>query len=135
MSFSSVEEAAEKIVRVTETIEPEPELVEKYERQYQKFAKIYPTVKDLSRENGLSCWWNLAVWENQEEMETIFLRLPAIYFKKEDEEDPFYSFLRSQILELVRYEGEYAQNLHRPQRAFFRVWPQGAEYVMSSRNI
>ena len=43
--FSSVEEAAEKIVRVTETIEPEPELVEKYERQYQKFAKIYPTVK------------------------------------------------------------------------------------------
>ena len=60
--------------------------------------------------------------ENQEEMETIFLRLPAIYFKKEDEEDPFYLFLRS-------------QNLHRPQRAFFRVWPQGlfgcqrAEYV------
>ena len=41
---------AEKIVRVTETIEPEPELVEKYERQYQKFAKIYPTVKDLFTE-------------------------------------------------------------------------------------
>lgn len=40
--------------------------------------------------------------ENQEEMETIFLRLPAIYFKKADEEDPFYLFLRSQILELVR---------------------------------
>ena len=74
--------------------------------------------------------------ENQEEMETIFLRLPAIYFKKEDEEDPFYLFLRSQILELVReYDNEGAQNLHRPQRAFFRVWPQGlfgcqrAEYV------
>ena len=48
--FSSVEEAAEKIVRVTETIEPEPELVEKYERQYQKFAKINPTVKDLFTE-------------------------------------------------------------------------------------
>ena len=48
--FSSVEEAAEKIVRVTETIEPEPELVEKYERQYQKFAKIYPIVKDLFTE-------------------------------------------------------------------------------------
>ena len=30
--------------------------------------------------------------ENQEEMETIFLRLPAIYFKKEDEEDPSYLF-------------------------------------------
>ena len=48
--FSSVEEAAEKIVRVTETIEPEPELLEKYERQYQKFAKIYQTVKDLFTE-------------------------------------------------------------------------------------
>ena len=33
-----------------ENIEPEPELVEKYERQYQKFAKIYPTVKDLFTE-------------------------------------------------------------------------------------
>ncbi|MDY2937412.1 MAG: xylulokinase [Fusicatenibacter sp.] len=45
--FASVEEAAAKIVRVTETIEPEPELVEKYEKQYRKFARIYPTVKDL----------------------------------------------------------------------------------------
>ena len=35
---------------MTETIEPEPELVEKYERQYRKFAKIYPTVKDLFTE-------------------------------------------------------------------------------------
>lgn len=40
--------------------------------------------------------------DNQEEMETIFLRLPPVYFKKADEEDPFYLFLRSQILELVR---------------------------------
>lgn len=47
--------------------------------------------------------------ENQEEMETIFLRLPAIYFKKADEEDPFYLFLRSQILELAReYDREGA---------------------------
>ncbi|MCI5647953.1 MAG: xylulokinase [Fusicatenibacter sp.] len=45
--FESVEDAAAKIVRVTETIEPEPELVEKYEKQYRKFAQIYPTVKDL----------------------------------------------------------------------------------------
>ena len=52
--------------------------------------------------------------ENQEEMETIFLRLPAIYFKKEDEEDPFYLFLRSQILELVReYDNEGAVMTHR----------------------
>ena len=47
-------------------------------------------------------------------METIFLRLPAIYFKKEDEEDPFYLFLRSQILELVReYDNEGAVMTHR----------------------
>mgnify|MGYP000125714230 CR=1 FL=1 len=78
--------------------------------------------------------------ENQEEMETIFLRLPAIYFKKEDEEDPFYLFLRSQILELVReYDNEGAVMTHRIctglKELFFRVWPQGlfgcqrAEYV------
>ena len=48
--FASVEDAAAKIVKVTETIEPEPELVAKYEEKYRKFAKIYPTVKDLFSE-------------------------------------------------------------------------------------
>lgn len=78
--------------------------------------------------------------ENQEEMETIFLRLPAIYFKKEDEEDPFYLFLRSQILELVReYDNEGAVMTHRIctglKELFSEFWPQGlfgcqrAEYV------
>ena len=32
---------------VVDTIEPDPELTEKYERQYRKFAQIYPTVKGL----------------------------------------------------------------------------------------
>lgn len=45
--YDSVEDAAEKIVRVVKTIEPEPELVEKYEDRYRKFAQIYPTVKGL----------------------------------------------------------------------------------------
>ena len=45
--FASVEDAAAKIVKVIDTVEPEPELAEKYEEKYQKFAKIYPTVKDL----------------------------------------------------------------------------------------
>lgn len=45
--FASVEEAAAKIVKIIDTIEPEPELAAKYEEKYQKFAKIYPTVKDL----------------------------------------------------------------------------------------
>ena len=48
--FASVEEAAEKIVEVVDTIEPEQELAAKYEAQYRKFAKIYPTVKDLFEE-------------------------------------------------------------------------------------
>ena len=45
--FENVEAAAEKIVKVIDTVEPEKELVEKYEERYQKFKKIYPAVKDL----------------------------------------------------------------------------------------
>ena len=49
-TFASVEDAAGKIVKIIETIEPEPELAAKYDRQYQKFAKIYPTVKGIFTE-------------------------------------------------------------------------------------
>lgn len=45
--FESIEDAVNKLVKVTETIEPEKELVEKYEERYNKFKKIYPTVKNL----------------------------------------------------------------------------------------
>lgn len=45
--FKSVEEAAEKIVKVKGVIKPQADLVEKYEEKYQKFKKIYPTVKEL----------------------------------------------------------------------------------------
>ena len=45
--FSSVEEAADKLVKVVGTVEPEAELTAKYEEKYQKFKKIYPTVKCL----------------------------------------------------------------------------------------
>lgn len=45
--FESVEEAAKKLVKVVDTVEPCPELVEKYEKQYRKFARIYPTLKEL----------------------------------------------------------------------------------------
>jgi xylulokinase len=45
--YASVEEAAEKIVKVVDTIEPEEELVRKYEEKYNKFKQIYPTVKGL----------------------------------------------------------------------------------------
>ncbi len=45
--FESIEDAVNKLVKVTETIEPEKELVEKYEKRYNEFKKIYPTVKNL----------------------------------------------------------------------------------------
>ncbi|MBR6366285.1 MAG: xylulokinase [Lachnospiraceae bacterium] len=45
--FASVEDAASKLVKVVDTVEPTPELVAKYEERYQKFRKIYPAVKAL----------------------------------------------------------------------------------------
>ncbi|MCR5474630.1 MAG: xylulokinase [Lachnospiraceae bacterium] len=45
--FASVDEAAEKLVKVVDTIEPEEKLVGAYEEKYQKFKKLYPTVKSL----------------------------------------------------------------------------------------
>lgn len=45
--YASVEEAAEKIVKVKEIVEPRPELVEKYERRYQVFREIYPALKTV----------------------------------------------------------------------------------------
>lgn len=45
--YPTVEAAVEKIVKVVRTVEPEPELVEKYERQYRRFREIYPAVKNL----------------------------------------------------------------------------------------
>ncbi len=45
--YASVEEAAAKIVKIVETIEPEPELVAKYEKRYSCFKQIYPACKDL----------------------------------------------------------------------------------------
>ena len=47
VALDAVEEAAKKLVKVTGTEEPDPELVEKYNDRYAKFAKIYPTVKGL----------------------------------------------------------------------------------------
>ena len=45
--YASVEEACQAIVRVKETVEPDPELIRKYEERYQEFKKLYPTVKAL----------------------------------------------------------------------------------------
>ncbi len=45
--YADVEEAAAKIVRVVDTIEPTPELAAKYEARYQQFKQIYPACKPL----------------------------------------------------------------------------------------
>ena len=45
--YASVKEAAEKIVKVVDTVEPEEELAAKYEERYQKFKEIYPACKPV----------------------------------------------------------------------------------------
>ena len=46
-AYPDVETVAEKVVKVIDTIEPEEDLVQKYEERYQEFRKIYPAVKEL----------------------------------------------------------------------------------------
>lgn len=45
--YENVESAAAHIVKVVDTVEPEPELVAKYEKRYQEFKQIYPACKGL----------------------------------------------------------------------------------------
>ena len=45
--FGSVEEAARKFVHVIDTVEPEPELVRKYNKRYLMFREIYPACKPV----------------------------------------------------------------------------------------
>ncbi len=45
--YPSVKDACAKIVKVVDTVDPDPELAAKYEESYQKFVKIYPAVRDL----------------------------------------------------------------------------------------
>ncbi|MCQ2519763.1 MAG: xylulokinase [Lachnospiraceae bacterium] len=45
--YESVEAIAEKFVKVIDTVEPEAELVEKYEARYQQFKQIYPALKPV----------------------------------------------------------------------------------------
>ena len=45
--YASVEEAAEKTVRVAQTVSPQPELIGKYEAGYARFKEIYPACMPL----------------------------------------------------------------------------------------
>lgn len=44
-TFDSVESACSKLVKVIDTVDPDPELVRKYEEKYQKFKQLYPIMK------------------------------------------------------------------------------------------
>lgn len=46
-AYGSVQEVCDQLVHVVDVVEPEPELVAKYEARYQQFKKIYPAVKAL----------------------------------------------------------------------------------------
>lgn len=46
-AYASVEEAAAKLVRVVDSVEPDAAIAARYEERYRKFTRIYPTVKEL----------------------------------------------------------------------------------------
>ncbi len=50
--YATVEEAAEAIVQVTNTVEPDEELTARYNAQYEKFRIIYPALKDVFTKIG-----------------------------------------------------------------------------------
>ena len=45
--YASVEEAAEKLVKVVDTVEPDPVIAAKYETRYAQFKEIYPALKPV----------------------------------------------------------------------------------------
>ena len=45
--YDSVEEIADAVVRIVETIEPEPELAAAYEERYRQFKQYYPALKGI----------------------------------------------------------------------------------------
>jgi xylulokinase len=45
--YKSVEEIANKVVKIVDTVEPDVTLVEKYNERYAQFKEIYPACKPL----------------------------------------------------------------------------------------
>lgn len=45
--YPDVKTAAEKIVKIVDTVSPDPELVKKYDERYNKFKQIYPVCRPL----------------------------------------------------------------------------------------
>ena len=46
-AYGSEQEICDRFVQVASTVDPEPELVAKYEMRYQQFKKIYPSCREL----------------------------------------------------------------------------------------
>ena len=46
-AYPNVETIGKKFAKVVDTVEPDPELVAKYEERYQKFRTLYPAMKPL----------------------------------------------------------------------------------------
>lgn len=45
--YKNVEEIAARVVKIVDTVEPDPELAAKYQARYAQFKEIYPTCKPL----------------------------------------------------------------------------------------
>ena len=45
--FENVQQAAEKLIRVKDTVQPDPERMALYEKRYQQFRQIYPACREL----------------------------------------------------------------------------------------
>lgn len=48
--YDSVKSCSDALVSVRRVIHPDPEIAERYEKQYQKFKNLYPTLKNLFKE-------------------------------------------------------------------------------------
>ena len=46
-TYESVKACADALVSVRETVLPDPEIAARYEKRYQNFKQIYPTLKSL----------------------------------------------------------------------------------------
>ena len=44
--YTSVEEAAARIVKIKDTVHPDPETAQRYEEKYQRYRKLYPLLKE-----------------------------------------------------------------------------------------
>lgn len=45
--YANVEEATEKLIKVIDTVEQDPQIVELYNKKYEVFKELYPALKDI----------------------------------------------------------------------------------------